>query len=467
MAGGLIQLLAQGAQDEFITGQPMITFFKSIYRQYTNFAMETIQQDFDGIPTNSNKVVCTVKRSGDLISDCWLEFRHKRGRRPRLGESFFSCIRSVELDIGGQIVDRHTGDWLRIWSELSLSSEKKHMFDRIVNQTDEMDMSYDPDTNVLSSGSGMMNPELHSTLDTFYIPLQFFFCRSAGLALPLVALQYHEVKIIFEFASYDTYDQIVSVPLDENRPGTQPTETRPVIGHDKSYINIDDYDLEFYVNYIFLDKDERKRFAENSHSMLIEQVQYQTEVLKQSHKLNFNHPVKELIWVIQPEKQGVDTGIIQGGISTEGQPIVGTFERKTGFGYYDFDYDYNATFDKTNFKNPLMNSVSLFVKATLKLNNQDRFKARYADYFRYIQPYQYHTRIPSIPIYVYSFALKPEEHQPSGTCNFSRIDNSFLTFELPVLPSESHTGEKTLKLFAVNYNILKITSGLGGLVFAN
>lgn len=454
MAGGLIQLLAQGAQDEFITGRPLITFFKSIYRQYTNFAMETIQQDFDGIPSNSSKVVCTIKRSGDLIHQCWLEFRHKRGQRPKLGESFFSCIKSVELDIGGQIVDRHTGDWLRIWSELSLPSEKKQMFDRMVNQTDEMDMLYEPDQNRLSSGSGLMNPELHSTLDTFYIPLQFFFCKSAGLALPLVALQYHEVKVIIEFASYDTYEQVLS---------DQSTESRTVIAPDKSYIDISNYDIEFYVNYIFLDTEERKRFAENSHSILIEQVQYQSEVLKQSHKLNFNHPVKELIWVIQPEKQGIDTGITD----QNSGDVIATFERKTGFGYYDFDYDYNATFDKTNFKNPLLNSVSLFSKATLKLNNQDRFKSQYADFFRYMQPYQCHTRIPNIPIYVYSFSLKPEEHQPSGTCNFSRIDNAFLSFELPILPSENSTGERILKLFAINYNILKITSGLGGLVFAN
>lgn len=421
MAGGLLQLVAYGAQDQFLTGDPLITFFKAVYRHHTNFAMESIRQDFNGSIKNGNKVSCTISRNGDLITDCWLEFQLKTSASaPFIGDSMLSCIKTIELEIGGQRIDRHTGDWLRIWSELSLPAEKKGMYDRMVNQIEEDYVT------VSSTGFGSGNGEIKN----FYVPLQFFFCRNPGLALPLIALQYHEVKIIIEFNDVAT--------------------SRQTGGINKSMVNLDDFDTSFYVNYIYLDVDERRRFAQTSHQILIEQLQYTQENLTKNIRLNFNHPVKELIWVLQ-------TTYSSGNASTAPGATFGT-----RFGFYDYDSSVVAPAG-TPF-NALLNSQEFFSKAQLKLNNQDRFSERIPEFFRFVQPYQYHTRVPSIPIYVYSFSLKPEEHQPSGTCNFSRIDNAYLNFETLSPPTDNPT---TIKLFAVNYNVLRITSGMGGLAFSN
>ena len=426
MAGGLLQLVAYGAQDQFLTGDPLITFFKAVYRHHTNFAMESIRQDFNGTIKNGNKVSCTISRNGDLITDCWLEFQLKpAASSPYIGDSLLSSIKTIELEIGGQRIDRHTGDWLRIWSELSLPAEKKGMYDRMVNQIEEDYIT------ISSGGFGSGNGDIKN----FFVPLQFFFCRNPGLALPLIALQYHEVKIIIEFNETST--------------------SRQAGGINKSMVNLDDFDTSFYVNYIYLDVDERRRFAQTSHQILIEQLQYTQENFTKNIRLNFNHPVKELIWVLQ-------TTYSSGDSSTGGSAFG------TRFGFYDYDNDVGnggafGSVPGLPFGS-LLNSQEFFSKAQLKLNNQDRFSERIPEYFRFVQPYQYHTRVPSIPIYIYSFALKPEEHQPSGTCNFSRIDNAYLNFETLNVPVNNPT---TIKLFAVNYNVLRITSGMGGLAFSN
>ena len=369
MAGGLLQLVAYGAQDQFLTGDPVITFFKAIYRHHTNFSMESIAQTANGTIGNNNKVSFVIARNGDLITDCWLEFKFN-GSVPE--NNLSSVIKTVELEIGGQRVDRHTGDWLKIWSELSHSSSSRQS-------------AYDKMTGEKTEGSN---------ISTFYLPLQFFFCRNPGLALPLIALQYHEVKIIIEFESSDSID-------------------------------LSDVQTNLYANYVYLDVDERRRFAQTSHQLLIEQIQYSYDSMSSSVRINFNHPVKELIWTVtNKNKYGTDS--------------------------------YTRVDSSTKV-------AKGFDSAQLKLNNQDRFSLRPEEYFRFVQPYQYHSSVPSIkhPIYVYSFALKPEEHQPSGTCNFSRIDNAYLMFENP------NNNLSTIKLFAVNYNVLRITSGMGGLAFSN
>ena len=423
MAGGLLQLVAYGAQDQFLTGDPTITFFKSVYRHHTNFSMESIRQDFNGTAKPNNKISATISRNGDLITDCWLEFKVKNSENSDIlnGESVLSLIKTVELEIGGQRIDRHTGDWLRIWSELSLPHEKKSMYDRYVNQIDEF-IANDPNVNKLTTGKvkGIQN---------FYVPLQFFFCKNPGLALPLIALQYHEVKVIIEFNDF----------------GSESKNNTHIFKDSKhAYLELGkDVDLTMYVNYVYLDVDERRRFAQTSHQMLIEQLQYTEESMlgKNSLRVNFNHPVKELIWVYQTN-----------------------FNK---WGYYDYDGNPNAT----SIQDSDPEHIEFFSLANLKLNNQDRFSPRPPEYFRFVQPYQYHTRVPSIPIYVYSFALKPEEHQPSGTCNFSRIDNAYLNFVKTIASTANNNNlgitDINIKLFAVNYNILRITSGMGGLAFSN
>lgn len=383
MGGGLMQLVAYGAQDIYLTGNPQITFFKVVYRRHTNFSMESVVQTFNGNVGFGNRVTCTVSRNGDLINRMYLqvslgELSSGKEYNDWVGHNL---IKSVEIEIGGQRIDKHYGDWLHIWNELSQTAGHYDGYKAMVSG---VDASMGASNNDLKL-DGVNAREL-------YIPLQFWFCRNPGLALPLIALQYHEVKINIEFAS------LKAVCDDDKAPS---------------------FSAELYVDYVYLDTDERRRFAQVSHEYLIEQLQFTgDEAGANSLKLNFNHPVKELIWV---EKES---------------------EAKVG------EY------------------ITTYSSALVQLNSHDRFSARKPAYFQLVQPYQHHERVPitsednSANINVYSFALKPEEHQPSGTCNMSRIDNAAL--KLTDCSSSS-----VVKVFAVNYNVLRIMSGMGGLAYSN
>jgi hypothetical protein len=387
MGGGLMQLVAYGAQDIYLTGNPQITFFKVVYRRHTNFSMESVVQTFNGNVGFGNRVTCTVSRNGDLINRMYLQVSlGEAGSNSYTDWVGHNLIKSVEIEIGGQRIDKHYGDWLHIWNELSQTTGHYDGYKAMVNGI-----------NPAMAGSNIEVTQSESR--ELYIPLQFWFCRNPGLALPLIALQYHEVKINIEFAS-------VSSVLTSELSGSAPTMS-----------------AELYVDYVYLDTDERRRFAQVSHEYLIEQLQFTgDEVASNSLKLNFNHPVKELVWV-------------------EKEPSA-----KVG--------DYKTTYDS----------------ALIQLNSHDRFSARKPAYFQLVQPYQHHERVPitlaasdhdadCANINVYSFALKPEEHQPSGTCNMSRIDNAALKLS-------GCTGT-VVKVFAVNYNVLRIMSGMGGLAYSN
>jgi hypothetical protein len=383
MGGGLMQLVAYGAQDVYLTGDPEITFFKAIYRRHTNFSVESIAQVFNGTTGFGRKATVTVSRNGDLITNTVLEVK-----LPALPVGYkwnnnigHNLIEEVELEIGGQRIDRHYGEWLDIWSELSTPEAKKGMFD----------------SEMIRRVSDLSSTTSEAT--TLYIPLQFFFNRNHGLALPLIALQYHEVKINFTFAKISD------------------------LCHGSGALSVDDPSMSLYIDYVYLDTDERKRFAQSQHELLIEQLQFtgdETPVENGSYRLNFNHPVKELVWVVT-------------------QPVSGD----------KFDYGSNET----------------VVSANLQLNGHDRFDTREGSYFRLVQPFQHHTRIPEKNIYVYSFAVKPEEHQPSGTCNFSRIDNA--TLKLKLTPGAVAHADSKVKIFATSVNVLRILSGMGGLAYSN
>jgi hypothetical protein len=302
-----------------------------------------------------------------------------------------ALIKEVELEIGGQRIDRHYGEWLDIWTDLTMTGRKKESYDSHM---------------VMRNGD---NANLYKAKDKhiLYIPLQFFFNRNPGLALPLIALQYHEVKINI------TFNDVGQLVL--NNSGGTSTVPSP--------------NINLYVDYVYLDTDERKRFAQSAHEMLIEQVQFTgDEGTDGKYRLNFNHPVKELIWVVNKPTQ------------------------KNPLNYYEFIND-DTIYDKEIVKD-----------VTLQLNGHDRFKTRPGSYFRLVQPFQHHTSIPDKRIYVYSFAIKPEDHQPSGTCNFSRIDNANLNinFEEPL-----DSNNTKVKIFALSVNVLRIMSGMGGLAYSN
>jgi hypothetical protein len=374
MGGGLLQLVAYGAQDVYLTGNPQITFFKVVYRRHTNFSMEAIEQTFNGSADFGRRVTCQISRNGDLIHRMYLVMTF--GAMTGLDEyTGLKIIKSVELEIGGQRIDKQYGEWMLIWNELSLPYGKRSGFDTMVGKT-------------AFTTSGQV----------LYVPLEFWFCRNPGLALPLIALQYHEVKVNLEFATLAEAGTISS--------GTTTAATGSISS------------ASLWVDYIFLDTDERRRFAQLSHEYLIEQLQFTGEESVTAStanrvKLNFNHPVKELVWVLSDSAND------------------------------DFG-DFKAMTD-----------------AKLQLNGHDRFAARAGAYFSTVQPFQHHTNVPIISnINVYSFALRPEEHQPSGTLNMSRIDNATLA-----VTTASSTNR--IRVYAHSYNVLRVMSGMGGLAYSN
>ena len=406
MGGGLMQLVAYGAQDIYLTGNPQITFFKVVYRRHTNFSMESIEQTFNGTPDFGKKVSCTISRNGDLVSRVYLQTELPTGCQWNNGVGHL-LIKSVEVEIGGQRIDKHYGDWLHIWNELSQKPGVQQGYANMVGNT--------PDLTKDTKGGATM----------LFIPLEFWFCRNPGLALPLIALQYHEVKINLEFNSFNECKKAGATSGSLNK-------------------------TSLYVDYIYLDTDERRRFAQVSHEYLIEQLQFTGEETVSSQKvqlkLNFNHPCKELIWVIEK-----------------------TSNANNKFNYTSDDTTANPTGNwkpkgmALGSEQPSTYTGNNMVKtAKLQLNGHDRFSLRGGDYFNLVQPYQHHTNVPSKGINVYSFGLKPEEHQPSGTCNMSRIDNANLSLEL-----ESVSGGAVARVYATNYNVLRIMSGMGGLAYSN
>ena len=456
MGGGLMQLVAYGAQDIYLTGNPQITFFKVVYRRHTNFSMEAIEQTWNGaISTDSSSVTATISRNGDLVTNLWLAGTITT-TGAITGDSAWSAftnntghalIKDVEIEIGGQRIDRHYSQWLDVWNELTdhdarewtgLNKHEHHTY---------------------GTGSSMAE----GSALTVYVPLQFWFCRNPGLALPLIALQYHEVKVKLTTNSMKAL-------------------TNQGIGTTRAADTGNAADVKLWADYIYLDTDERRRFAQVSHEYLIEQVQRETGTMAagggtHSQKLNFNHPVKELIWVGQvtnavtvnaggtaaitaaiDENGGASADAGLAGADTLAAAWVGNdwfnYGPSTGLGQFNSEYLHGET------------SYEHFDTAQLKLNGHDRFAKRKASYFRLCQPLQAGHRVSGMntekKIYCYSFALKPEEHQPSGTCNFSRIDNAKLD-----LVFTNITTSKNLTVYAINYNVLRIMSGMGGLAYSN
>ena len=517
MGGGLMQLVAYGAQDIYLSGNPQITFFKVVYRRHTNFAVESIEQTHSGTAAAGSKISVTVSRNGDLLSQVWL-VTTGASSETITPEQAFRQIDNVEVEIGGQVIDKQYGHWMQIWTDLTNPSDKTSLLDTCVGDTD--------------GGKGS------------YVPLQFWFCRNPGLALPLIALQYHEVKLNITFAS------------------TTARLTKCAV----------------WCDYVFLDTDERRRFAQVSHEYLIEQVQYSNALsikgTTTQKELRFNHPVKELVWTVRKGAEvdvstattvptenltstdiEVNTALLQlnghdrfkrregkyftavqryhhhsgssdsmhrpaivasgievinadlsaasGGKVSVINANIPVFQNPTlvevVFPQYSsgttdslvktFDgKDHDATnglssttavaidkyyiahqlgetsfylYDATDGTiDTVTGEISLKTSATaLEITTDDAADVVAAGSIK-VTPA---TIAPdnSIP-HVYSFALKPEEHQPSGTCNFSRIDNAVLN-----MTHDPLTAPSTLKVYAVNYNVLRIMSGMGGLAYSN
>ena len=423
MGGGLMQLVAYGAQDIYLTGNPQITFFKVVYRRHTNFSMECIEQTFNGTATSAaSNLTATISRNGDLIGSMHLDVL-MQGTSGGAGASSYvnwtnntghAFVDSVELEIGGQRIDKHYGHWLDVWNELTDHDYNERS---LINK-------HSAKNAYLKSNAGQTGAL------QLYVPLKFWFNRNPGLALPLIALQYHEVKV-----KLLTRDNVSLINHDDGTNAVTHT-TAPSV--------------KLWVDYIYLDTDERRRFAQQSHEYLIEQLQYQSETMGPSVKLNLNHPVKELMWTVT------------GGAVTSRQATTSDATANVGGtaatqGNDWFNYHSMAGTQSETINGQTSNEA--FNEFKLQLNGHDRFAKRKASYFRTVQPYQAGHVVPEKHVYCYSFALKPEEHQPSGTCNFSRIDNARMEF------TNNATGN--LHVYAVNYNVLRVMSGMGGLAYSN
>ena len=417
-----MQLVAYGAQDIYLTGNPQITFFKVVYRRHTNFSMEAIEQTFDGSLSYGGRVSCTISRNGDLVHKMYIQYIPTEiiGSAASTFYPKFGCglLKEVELEIGGQMIDRHYSHWLSAYEDLTQKNDTR-VFQATTNGNNYPNDGTFTKYQALSGnymGGGNANLIDKAGPTEHFMPLQFWFCRNVGLALPLIALQYHEVKLYW----------------------TLPTEAELTAGTDATR-NVSNCKL--FVDYIYLDTDERRRFAQVSHEYLIEQLQYEEHALSASLELNFNHPVKELVWGGKPSANAA------------GESVLTTFHR----------------LQKTT--SAVMADPESKFNTTLKLNGHERFAPRGATYFSRQQIFDYHTGPGSLAdmdaLSVYSFALKPEEHQPSGTCNFSRIDSAILQFNTAPDGTPGTTSIDAIRVYAVNYNVLRIMSGMGGLAYSN
>jgi hypothetical protein len=461
--GGLMQLVAYGAQDVYLTGNPQITFFKVVYRRHTNFAMEAIENPWNGAPNFGKQVTCTIQRNGDLIYRMYLQATlpsvsllasDGSGAQFRwLNWVGHNLIDWVELQIGGQRIDKHYGQWLHIWNELTQEAGKQAGYAKMVGNipqlTNLLVQGGEPCDNDCAGGEpNTWNEVVNCSPEyTLYIPLQFWFCRNPGLALPLIALQYHEVRINLQFNALDNLMWSYS----PQASSTSAINTR--VGNSGLVA------ASLYVDYIYLDTDERRKFAQVSHEYLIETLQFTggESVTASSNKLklNFNHPCKELLWVVQRDSY-----------TSCDANVINPWKGQQPFNFSDWwdrsvlESGYSVT------RVEGMAGANPVVTALLQLNGHDRFQVRSGDYFNLVQPYQHHTNVPAVGINVYSFALQPEQHQPSGTCNLSRIDNTTLLLTI----SNNAVGtltSSTVYVYATNYNVLRVMSGMGGLAYSN
>ena len=536
MGGGLMQLVAYGAQDVYLTGSPQITFFKVIYRRHTNFSVEPIPQTFTGSAEFGRTVTCTLNRNGDLIGPMYLQATLKSvndeinewGYVRRVG---LALVQHYKIEIGGSKIDEQYGDWLNIWYELSHKVGQERGFSRMVGDVPEL-------TTISTKAKGAYS---------LYVPLQLWFNRNNGLALPLIALQYHDVRLTIDF-----------------RPATQCVNVSA--GSSTPSISLSDANL--VIDYVYLDSEERKRFAQASHEYLIEQLQFTGDEtlnnITNKYRLNFNHPCKYLVWASHLDKYQsgtnyasyaadgnweaarerfakvmwlatrADVAVVDGAISItssdSGEVSAPTaaddsaavndyvtaqfIQSDFGAGTLNVDslenivllansftmehlsltidelvslyvigdagqkvlakYGYKV-YDHFNYGNNIDRSDNPVVASKLQLNGSDRFQERDGAYFNYVQPWQHFSNTPADGINVYSFALKPEDHQPSGTCNFSRIDNATLQIRCGSGNAtgsgdykDSHLGvNSVLKIYAVNYNVLRVMSGMAGAAYSN
>jgi len=416
----MLQLVARGRQDAYLTSNPQFTFFKHVYRRYTPFAMESIPIDFDGDTDFGRRITVLIPRYAELLTSLVVEVDLPPLPQPDpanptiywVNDTGAALITDVSIEIGEKEIDKHTGEWLNIWGELTVPKNKRDGYDEMMGHW-----------NVYPPSAIDATQPLH-----LIIPLRFWFCNTIGAALPLVALQAHPVRIIMHLRPFQEMWWSAALPA----PPGQPC---PAI----SPVSITRFQM--FGDYIYLDTEERRRFAAAEHEYLIDQLQISpiqsvpVGVGKINMPLYFNHCCKEFVWVIQETR------------------MAAALEW----------FNYSSAL-QNNGGEPGVITQDLMATALLRLDGNDRFYIRNAPYFRLTQPYQHHTNIPTAPVYIYlySFSMKPEEEQPSGSLNCSKIDdiNMAVAFNAAEVSQD-----RSVQMYATNYNVLRIIGGLGGLAF--
>ena len=439
MSGANIQLAAVGAQNVYLNSAPQITYFKSVFRRHTNFAIDTAEQPIEGTARFGSMISVKIFKSGDLLKNIWLQYNPQQVLSaviPAMEDDIVganvghSIIERVDFEINGQLIDTQYGKWMSIWNYLtecdstgvqgSIGSdwEEPSFYDSACDYDKERAtayniMSYNHRANV-SDGSGGLG---YLPPDQAYVPLRFWFCRNPGLAVPLISMQYSEIKLNITFA------QSNAVYFSANG--------NPSTGRELE-------DLKIYADYIYLDTFERQYFISNPHEYLIEQLQISPGNIAYEIPLYFKHPVKEIVWSTSPEP--VARGAVVGDCCNGGGPRTDYFNVVPGMGSPSRE---------------MRNS-----EYTLTFNGSTRV-SRNLKYFTRNQIWDYHTGYGSVlfpnSIAVYSFAIRPEEHQPSGSCNMSRLDSVKM----------SRSTNDPIDIYAINLNIFRVASGTCGLAYIN
>ena len=443
--GGLLQLVAVGKQDLFLTGNPQISFFKMVYRRHTNFATESQPMYFDGTPNFGQRLTCLIPRRGDLLGRVYLDVTLPRitdteGNVLSYTNSIgHALIQEITFEVGEQEIDRQTGEWMEIWTQLTTPAGQRDALNELIGRFEP----YYP----INLIPGALSEGLR-----LLIPLQFYFCRNPGLYLPLLALQYSPIRINITLRPLQQLFWIPP-PNPEDQSMWKPACSTTVS------CTTQITNMMLWGEYVYLDVEERRQFVSASHEYIIEQVQYTPPYSITAHQntatidVEFNHPLKEFIFVVQRDEM---------------------INRNEWFNYSNLAIGESVP----ALVQPYMNSnapcqrMDLIASAKLQLDGYDRFMVRGPTYFRLEQPYDHHTTTPVDSfIYNYSFALQPEAAQPTGTMNASRIDSIVWQIQMnpvltnPMIPEWQQRGNCHIVVYGQNYNVFRVINGFGGLLF--
>lgn len=468
MGAGLVQLLFYGQQDIYLTSNPKLTYFKKVYLTHTNFATESIRVDFNRsdatvnepttfkvkLPRHADLVaqIYLVLELPDIISDNIMNFRWIEN----IGEA---ALLNYQISIGGNIIDKQDGEFLHVQNQLTINRDKKELYDMM---TGNIIQNYNPEQYTLDFfnisripqryriGAGYPSANINSFIlgqeDNFrpsiprrkiYIPLQFWFNKDIGNALPLVSLQYAEVEISIEMRPITQLYKLfynTSGIQDYYSPSTFinahqlknfVTNIRQRFMLSDNVLNIDAH-LE--VNYVYLDSLERKYFAYKPLEYLIEQTTRIERIsLEENNVIDFvlQNPCKEIIWFLRRN------------------------DVKTRNKWFDFTDGF--------FNQPMKTAKIMF-------NGVDRFDEKPAEYFNWLQPYQHHSGVGKLGLYSYSFSLFPEQFQPSGSVNMSRINK--IQFVLKAKKTIDTSYKYDVVFYVINYNILRVMSGMASIAYS-